>query len=79
MCIQYNPHQTKYKNFIHAAQQIIAKEGTKALFGQYFVFITEVSNVLINPRSAGAGANILRGVASAGVLAIYDKHVLTPI
>ena len=77
--IHSNPHQTKYKNFIHAAQQIIAKEGTKALFGQYYVSFPEVSNVLINPRSAGAGANILRGVASAGVLAIYDKYVPSPL
>jgi len=45
---------TRYKNFIHAGQQIVAKEGAKALF-------------------SGAGANILRGVAAAGVLAIYDK------
>ena len=49
------------------------------MFGQYYVSFPEVSNVLINPRSAGAGANILRGVASAGVLAIYDKYVLTPL
>ncbi|GJJ13398.1 hypothetical protein Clacol_007652 [Clathrus columnatus] len=44
----------KYKSFIHAGREIIAKEGVKALFG-------------------GAFANILRGVAAAGTLALYDK------
>jgi solute carrier family 25 (mitochondrial adenine nucleotide translocator), member 4/5/6/31 len=47
----------KYKNWIDATRQIVAKEGTKSLF-------------------AGAGANILRGVAGAGVLALYDKYAL---
>ncbi|KAI0761101.1 mitochondrial carrier domain-containing protein [Irpex lacteus] len=46
--------KTHYKSWLDAGKQIVAKEGTKALF-------------------AGAGANILRGVAGAGVLAIYDK------
>ncbi|KAJ7087884.1 mitochondrial carrier [Mycena epipterygia] len=45
---------THYKSMFDAGSQIMAKEGSKALF-------------------KGAGANILRGVASAGVLAIYDK------
>ncbi|KZP10463.1 mitochondrial carrier [Athelia psychrophila] len=44
----------RYKSFIDAGRQIIAKEGVKSMF-------------------AGAGANIVRGVAGAGVLAIYDK------
>ncbi|KAH7929229.1 mitochondrial carrier [Leucogyrophana mollusca] len=46
--------KVRYKSFIDAGRQIVAKEGTKSLF-------------------AGAGANILRGVAGAGVLALYDK------
>ncbi|KLO15517.1 mitochondrial carrier [Schizopora paradoxa] len=46
--------KTHYKNFVDAGRQIIAKEGSRALF-------------------TGAGANILRGVASAGVLALYDQ------
>lgn len=44
----------KYKNSMDAARQIVAKNGTRALFN-------------------GAGANILRGVAGAGALSIYDK------
>jgi len=44
----------KYKSSMHAASQIVAKEGVKSLF-------------------KGAGANILRAVAGAGVLAGYDK------
>jgi solute carrier family 25 (adenine nucleotide translocator) protein 4/5/6/31 len=44
----------KYKGFVDAGRQIIAKEGTRSLF-------------------AGAGANILRGVAGALVLSLYDK------
>ncbi|KII90725.1 hypothetical protein PLICRDRAFT_543139 [Plicaturopsis crispa FD-325 SS-3] len=43
-----------YKSFIDAGKQIVAKEGTKSLFG-------------------GAGANVLRGVAAAGALSLYDK------
>jgi len=46
--------KTHYKNFMDAGRQIVAKEGSKALF-------------------VGSGANILRGVASAGVLALYDQ------
>ncbi|KIJ53526.1 hypothetical protein M422DRAFT_222202 [Sphaerobolus stellatus SS14] len=44
----------KYKSWIDAGTQIIAKEGVKSLFG-------------------GAGANILRGVAAAATLALYDQ------
>jgi len=44
----------KYKSSLHAAKEIIAKEGVRSLF-------------------KGAGANILRGVAGAGVLSIYDQ------
>jgi len=44
----------RYKSFIDAGKQIVAKEGVKSLFG-------------------GAGANVLRGVAGAGVLSLYDK------
>lgn len=44
----------KYKSSMHAAKEIIAKEGVRSLF-------------------KGAGANILRGVAGAGVLSIYDQ------
>lgn len=44
----------KYKSFLHATREIVAKEGVKSLFG-------------------GAMANILRGVAAAGTLALYDK------
>jgi len=44
----------KYKSSMHAAREIVAKEGTKSLF-------------------KGAGANILRAVAGAGVLAGYDQ------
>jgi solute carrier family 25 (adenine nucleotide translocator) protein 4/5/6/31 len=44
----------RYKSFIDAGKQIVAKEGVKSLFG-------------------GAGANVLRGIASAGVLSLYDK------
>ncbi|THG95585.1 hypothetical protein EW026_g6093 [Hermanssonia centrifuga] len=43
-----------YKSWLDAGKQIVAKEGTKALF-------------------AGAGANVLRGVAGAGVLSLYDQ------
>jgi solute carrier family 25 (adenine nucleotide translocator) protein 4/5/6/31 len=43
-----------YKSMFDAANQIVAKEGTKSLF-------------------KGAGANILRGVAGAGVLSLYDQ------
>lgn len=43
-----------YKSFIDAGQQIVLKEGPKALF-------------------AGAGANVLRGVAGAMVLSLYDR------
>jgi len=43
----------KYKSSMHAAAEIVKKEGTKSLF-------------------KGAGANILRAVAGAGVLAGYD-------
>ncbi|KAI0697011.1 mitochondrial carrier domain-containing protein [Cytidiella melzeri] len=46
--------KVQYKSWLDAGRQIVAKEGSKALF-------------------AGAGANILRGVAGAGVLAIYDQ------
>ncbi|KAI0792066.1 mitochondrial carrier domain-containing protein [Abortiporus biennis] len=46
--------KVKYKSFMDAGRQIVAKEGPKALF-------------------AGAGANILRGVAGAGALSLYDK------
>ncbi|KZV97645.1 mitochondrial carrier [Exidia glandulosa HHB12029] len=46
--------KTHYKNFIHAGQEIVAKEGAKTLF-------------------AGAGANIIRGLAGAAVLALYDQ------
>jgi len=44
----------KYRSSMHAAQEIVAKEGMKSLF-------------------KGAGANILRAVAGAGVLAGYDQ------
>jgi len=44
----------KYKSSMHAASEIIKKEGTASLF-------------------KGAGANILRAVAGAGVLAGYDQ------
>lgn len=73
--------ETKYKNFIHAGRQIAAKEGVKALFGER-PFVSSAcftdhngscALLLTKSVSAGAGANILRGVASAGVLAIYDK------
>jgi hypothetical protein len=47
----------KYKGFVDAGRQIVAKEGARSLF-------------------AGAGANILRGVAGALVLSLYDKYVL---
>jgi len=43
----------KYKSSMHAAAEIVKKEGYKSLF-------------------KGAGANILRAVAGAGVLAGYD-------
>ncbi|EGN99322.1 hypothetical protein SERLA73DRAFT_182265 [Serpula lacrymans var. lacrymans S7.3] len=46
--------KVRYKSFIDAGRQIVAKEGVKSLFG-------------------GAGANVLRGVAGAGVLSLYDK------
>lgn len=46
--------KVRYKNWLDAGRQIVAKEGSKALF-------------------AGAGANIFRGVAAAGVLALYDQ------
>ncbi|PWN94011.1 putative ADP, ATP carrier protein [Acaromyces ingoldii] len=46
--------KTHYRNMLHAAQSIVATEGTKSLF-------------------KGAGANILRGIAGAGVLSGYDK------
>jgi len=45
---------TKYRSSMHAASEIIKKEGTASLF-------------------KGAGANILRAVAGAGVLAGYDQ------
>ncbi|KAJ3037607.1 ADP/ATP carrier protein [Rhizophlyctis rosea] len=44
----------KYRSSLHAAQEIVAKEGTKSLF-------------------KGAGANILRAIAGAGVLSGYDQ------
>jgi len=44
----------RYKSFIDAGKQIVAREGVKSLFG-------------------GAGANVLRGVAAAGTLALYDR------
>jgi len=44
----------KYRSSLHAAQEIIKKEGVKSMF-------------------KGAGANILRAIAGAGVLAGYDQ------
>jgi len=49
--------KVRYKSFIDAGRQIMAKEGVKSLF-------------------AGAGANILRGVAAAGALSLYDKYAV---
>jgi len=43
----------KYRNSLHCAQEILAKEGMKSMF-------------------KGAGANVLRAVAGAGVLSGYD-------
>jgi len=44
----------KYRSSMHAAQEIVSKEGVRSLF-------------------KGAGANILRAVAGAGVLSGYDQ------
>jgi len=44
----------KYKSSMHAASEIVKKEGVKSLF-------------------KGAGANILRAIAGAGVLSGYDQ------
>lgn len=44
---------TKYRSSLHAASDILAKEGVPAFF-------------------KGAGANILRGIAGAGVLSGFD-------
>ncbi|PNP39513.1 hypothetical protein TGAMA5MH_08531 [Trichoderma gamsii] len=44
----------KYKSSFHAAKQIVASNGVRALFN-------------------GAGANVLRGVAGAGALSIYEQ------
>jgi len=44
----------KYRNSLHAFQEIVQKEGTASLF-------------------KGAGANVLRAIAGAGVLAGYDQ------
>lgn len=49
-----NANAIKYKGFMDAGRQIVAKEGARSLF-------------------AGAGANVLRGVAGALVLSLYDK------
>jgi len=46
--------KVQYKSFIDATRQIVAKEGTRALF-------------------SGAGANVLRGIAAAGALSLYDQ------
>ncbi|KAH9918776.1 mitochondrial carrier domain-containing protein, partial [Amylocystis lapponica] len=55
----------RYKSFIDAGTQIIAKEGARALFGQ---------RATDHPYSQLAPPpNVFRGVASAGVLALYDQ------
>lgn len=47
----------KYNSSIHAFKEILAKEGSGALF-------------------RGAGANILRGIAAAMVISLYDQFQL---
>jgi solute carrier family 25 (adenine nucleotide translocator) protein 4/5/6/31 len=47
----------KYDSSIHAFKEILAKEGSTALF-------------------KGAGANILRGIAAAMVISLYDQFQL---
>jgi solute carrier family 25 (mitochondrial adenine nucleotide translocator), member 4/5/6/31 len=61
-----------YKGFIQAGQQIVAQEGAKSLFGLY-IPKPDLHNNFDKSPSAGAGANILRGVAGAMVLSLYDK------
>jgi solute carrier family 25 (adenine nucleotide translocator) protein 4/5/6/31 len=61
-----------YKGFLDAGKQIVAKEGTKSLFGELQVSLCNRLQWLMFIL-AGAGANILRGVAGAMVLSLYDQ------
>jgi solute carrier family 25 (adenine nucleotide translocator) protein 4/5/6/31 len=61
-----------YTGFVQAWRHIVAAEGTKALF---------CTSCLVSSRraaerrsTAGCGANILRCVAGAMVLSLYDKY-----
>jgi solute carrier family 25 (adenine nucleotide translocator) protein 4/5/6/31 len=63
-----------YTGWVQAGRQIVATEGARALFGrQSTSALTLWSGLLISVFIAGAGANILRGVAGALVLSLYDK------
>ncbi|KAG1735341.1 mitochondrial carrier domain-containing protein [Suillus paluster] len=66
--------KVRYKSFMDAGRQIMAKEGTRALFGRSNVYWSGTVECLTRTIKAGAGANILRGVAGAGVLSLYDKY-----
>jgi hypothetical protein len=51
----------------------MVKEGAKSLFGGSNKCSHTVDR-LTRAIQAGAGANILRGVAAAGALSLYDKY-----
>lgn len=64
--------KVKYKSWLDAGRQIVAKEGTRALFGKSSD-MHGTEQMYTHRLLAGAGANVLRGVAGAGVLALYDQ------
>jgi hypothetical protein len=51
----------------------MAKEGVRSMFGGSNKCNGTV-DCLTRTIKAGAGANILRGVAAAGALSLYDKY-----
>lgn len=68
----------KYKSSAHAFAEIVKKEGTKSLFKGagnllYLLVLFLFFHFMLSLLTLNLGANILRAVAGAGVLAGYDQ------